>query len=244
MSDFSVTENTLLGGRVRLLQPAQGYRAAIDPILLAAFVTAPKGAKVLDMGCGTGAALFCLAFRRPDLRLTGLDANPAALDLATRSTALNDMAERVQWQQRAIEDGVPRQGFDAVMTNPPYLEAGRGTVPAEDLRDAHMEGGADLGTWIDEAIKALKPKGRLHLIHRADRLPEILYRIEGRLGAITILPLWPKADTEAKRVLVAGTMGRNTPASLLPGLVLHQADGAFTAAAQAVLRDGGTLPAQ
>jgi len=241
MTIDGVTEDFLLGGRLRLLQPAAGYRAAIDPVLLAAAVAIPDGGRVLDLGCGTGAALLCLGWRRPDLGLTGLDADEEALTLAGRSAALNDMTGRCAFLRRAVEDGLPRQAFDAVMTNPPYLEAGRGTAPADSRRDAHMEGGADLARWLDEAIRALRPKGSLHVIHRADRLPEILALIAPRLGAIEILPLWPKAGAEARRVIVTGRLDRRTPARLLPGLVLHEADGSFTPAAEAILRGGQRL---
>lgn len=236
------TLDDFLGGRVRLLQSARGYRAGIDPVMLAAFAQAPEGARVLDLGCGPGAALFCLAARRPDLHLTGLDADADALALAARTAALNGMEARVAWLHQAVEDGIPRQAFDAVITNPPYLETGRGTAPATSRRDAHMEGGADLDRWLDEAIKALKPRGRLHIVHRADRLPQILHLIEGRLGAITIQPLWPRDGVEARRVLVAGIQGSRTPARLLPGLVLHQDDGGFAPRAAAILRDGAALP--
>lgn len=238
---MAVTEDLLLGGRLRLLQPEDGYRAAIDPVLLAASVAVPEGARVLDLGCGTGAALLCLGWRRPDLRLVGLDADDAALALAERSAALNDMAGRGSFLRGAVEDGLPRQAFDAVMTNPPYLDPGRGTAPAISRRDAHMEGGADLARWLDEAIRALRPRGSLHVIHRADRLPEILALMAPRLGAIEILPLWPKAGAEARRVIVTGRLDRRTPARLLPGLVLHAADGGFTPAAEAILRGGGAL---
>ncbi|MFZ2872222.1 tRNA1(Val) (adenine(37)-N6)-methyltransferase [Zavarzinia sp.] len=238
---MTVTEDLLLGGRLRLLQPEDGYRAAIDPVLLAASVAIPEGARVLDLGCGTGAALLCLGWRRPDLRLVGLDADETALALAERSAALNDMAGRSTFLRQAVEDGLPRQAFDAVMTNPPYLDPGRGTAPANVRRDAHMEGRADLARWLDEAIRALRPKGSLHIIHRADRLPEILALIAPRLGAIEILPLWPKAGAEARRVIVTGRLDRRTPARLLPGLVLHEADGRFTPAAEAILRGGQRL---
>lgn len=238
---MAVTEDGLLGGRLRLLQPAEGYRAAIDPVLLAAAVAAPEGGHVLDLGCGTGAALLCLASRRPDLTLTGIDADESALDLARRSAALNGMAARCAFERRAVEDGLPRQSFDAVLTNPPYLAEGRGTAPAASRRDAHMEGGADLACWLDEAMRSLRPKGSLHVVHRADRLPEILALIAPRLGAIEILPLWPKAGAEARRVIVSARRDRKSPARLLPGLVLHEADGRFTAEAEAILRDGLAL---
>ncbi|PWR20592.1 tRNA1(Val) (adenine(37)-N6)-methyltransferase [Zavarzinia compransoris] len=235
------TTDDFLGGRIRLLQPADGYRAGLDAVFLAAFVDAPTGGRVLDLGCGTGAAALCLAARRPDLHLTGLDADPRALGLARQSVALNGLDGRVALVGARVEDGLPRQAFDAVMTNPPYLVPGQGTRPADSRAAAHMEGGADLGLWLDEAIKALRPKGRLHIVHRADRLPEILRLIEPRLGAIVIHPLWPRAGEAARRVLVAASLDRRSPAVLHPGTVLHEADGGFTPAAQAVLRDGAGL---
>ncbi|MCF4166879.1 methyltransferase [Zavarzinia compransoris] len=239
----ATTTDDFLGGRVRLIQPVDGYRAGIDAVFLAAFVEAAPGARVLDLGCGTGAATLCLAARRPDLALTGLDADPRALALARESAALNAMADRIDWIAARVEDGLPRQAFDAVMTNPPYLAPGQGTRPADSRAMAHMEGGADLARWLDEAIKALRPRGRLHIVHRADRLPEILRLIEPRLGAVAVHPLWPRAGEAARRVLVAGSLDRRTPAVLLPGTVLHGADGGFTSEAQAVLRDGASLQA-
>lgn len=237
------TTDDFLGGRVRLRQPAKGYRAGLDAVFLAAFVEAPEGGRVLDLGCGTGAATFCLAARRPDLAITGLDADEASLVLARESAVLNATGERVTLRRGRVEDGLPRQAFDAVMTNPPYLVPGQGTRPADERLHTHVEGGADLTRWLDEAIKALRPKGRLHIVHRADRLPEILRLIEPRLGAITVHPLWPRAGTAARRVLVAGSLDKRTPAVLAPGTVLHGEDGGFTAQAAAVLRDGASLQA-
>lgn len=237
---MTATTDDFLGGRVKLRQPEDGYRAGLDAVFLAAFVTAPEGGRVLDLGCGTGAASLCLAARRPDLRVVGLDADARALALAGQSIALNAMETRVSLQHARVEDGLPRQAFDAVMTNPPYLVPGQGTRPADSRAAAHMEGGADLRLWLDQAIRALRPKGRLHIVHRADRLPEILRLIEPRLGDIEIHPLWPRAGTPARRVLVAGSLDRRSPARLLPGTMLHD-DRGFTPEAQAVLRDGAAL---
>lgn len=238
----ATTVDRLLGGRVVLHQPATGYRAALDPVLLAAFVTAPQGGRVLDLGCGTGAAALCLAARRPDLALVGLDCDGRSLALARQSAAASGLADRVAWQEGAIEDWPERDAYAALLTNPPFQAAGTGTRPPDGHRAAAHVEVLPLAPWLDHAVKLLAPKGRLHVIHRADRLPELLALLRPRLGALTVLPLWPRAGAPARRVLVAGIKDSRAPARLLPGLVLHEAAGGYTGAAEAVLRDGAAIP--
>jgi tRNA1(Val) A37 N6-methylase TrmN6 len=240
----SVTEDGLLGGRVRLLQPRDGYRAAVDPVLLAAAVPAMPGERVLDLGCGVGAAAFCLLARRPGIRVVGLEIQAELAGLAGRNAVLNGAAEGFRVVAGdAARPPEPLEGFDHVMTNPPFLGEGAGTRPADGSRAlAHVEGGLDLAGWLKAAVKALRPKGRLTLIHRADRLAEILAILEKRgVGEVTVLPLWPKAGRAAGRVIVMARKAVRTPLRLLPGLVLHAPDGAYTPEAEAVLRGGAGL---
>lgn len=239
-----VTEDGLLNGRVRLLQPRDGYRAAVDPVLLAAAVPAMPGERVLDLGCGVGAAAFCLLARRPGVRVVGMDIQAELAELAERNAALNGCAGSFR---AVVGDAAhppePLEGFDHVMTNPPFMGEGTGTRPAEGSRAvAHVEGGLDLAGWLKAAVKALRPKGRLTLIHRADRLAEILAILARRgVGEVAVLPLWPKAGRAAGRVIVSARKSVRSPFRLLPGLVLHAADGAYVPEAEAVLRGGGGL---
>jgi tRNA1(Val) A37 N6-methylase TrmN6 len=134
-------------------------------------------------------------------------------------------------------------GFDHVMTNPPFTPSGRGTRPPGEIKaTANMEGEVDLSGWIKAAAKLLNPKGRLVVIHRADRLADLLAAMTGRgLGGIRILPLWPKSGRPAGRVIVSARNGSRRALELLPGLVLHGEDGGHTQAAEAVLRHGESL---
>ncbi|MEA1652986.1 hypothetical protein UAJ10_28720 [Nitrospirillum sp. BR 11164] len=91
------------------------------------------------------------------------------------------------------------------------------------------------------AARLLAPRGTLTMIHRADRVDEILARLAGRFGAVVLYPLWPRAGTEAKRVIVRARLGARTPARLLSGLVLHDEGGRYTPAADAALRGGAAL---
>jgi len=239
------TADALLGGRVRLLQPPDGYRAAIDPVLLAAATDAAAGERVLDVGAGTAAASLCLAVRVPGVRIVGLEKNAEVAALANRSIELNGM-QGLTWvvtgdllrPPPALAPG----SFDRVMMNPPYLRADAATAPPDPWKAAaNVEGEATLAHWITFAAAMLKARGMLTLVHRADRVDEILALLHGRFGGTVLFPLWPKAGEAARRVLIAAQRGGKAPARLAAGLVLHEADGRYTAAAEAILRDGMPL---
>lgn len=242
----AINEDTLLGGRVRLMQMSVGYRAAIDPVLLAATVRAQVGETVLDLGCGVGAASLCLAARVPGVRVSGLDIQPDLVDLATRNAALNGGEEAVSFlvgdlltPPKGMNDG----SFHHAMVNPPFLRADMGHPPPNDVKaTASVEGAAVLTDWVDAAVRAVRPKGSVTFIHRADRIDDLLAAFHGILGDIVVFPLWPGRGKAAKRVIVTGRKGVSGPARISPGLRLHDDGGTFTPLANAVLRDGDPLP--
>lgn len=242
------TEDRLLDGRLRLFQPVRGYRAAVDPVLLAAAVPAAAGESVLDLGTGVGTAALCLAHRAPGAAVTGLEIQPALAAAARRGVAANALGDGFGGRVRIVTGDLRHPpadlgtNFDQVMANPPYQSADHGHPPEDPSRAlANVEGDTRLAHWLDAALDRLRPKGRLTLVHRADRLDEILAGLWGRAGEVVVFPLWPAAGRPARRVLVAARKGVRAPLRLAPGLVLHEADGAYTAAAQAILRDGAAL---
>lgn len=239
------TLDPLLGGRVRLYQPSRGYRAAIDPVLLAAAVGAAPGERVLDAGCGTGAAALCLAARLPEVAIVGIERDAEALRLARASVEVAGFAARIRLVEgdlAATPTALRGETFAWVMSNPPFLEPGRARAPAEPGRAAARIESVDLPRWIAACLARLAPGGRLVLVHRADRLPELLAALRERSGEITVFPLWPREGEPARRVLVRARKGRRGPARLLPGLVLHRPDGFYTEAAEAVLRGARPIP--
>lgn len=240
------TADSVLGGRVVLHQPLAGYRVAIDPILLAAACPAVAGETVVDLGCGVGTAALCVARRVPEVSCTGIDLQPELIAFARRNAAANQLQDRVRFHAGDILDPelpVFAAPADQVIVNPPYLPRGRATVSDNPIKAlANVEGEADLAAWVAAAARAAKPGGRVTFIHRADRLPELLALFQERFGMIAILALHPKAAAPARRVIVSGRRDMSGPANLLPGLVLHEANGDFTAAAQRILRDSAALP--
>jgi len=239
------TEDTLLGRRVRLKQPAQGYRAAIDPVLLAAAVPAAGSDSVLDIGCGAGAASLCLAARVPACRITGIELQPALVRLAAENAELNGVAARFTVMAGDIMRPPPRLApgsFDHVMANPPYMETEAGSPsPHPAKAAANFEGAADLAQWVRLALAMARGRGSVTFIHRADRLEHILGLLAGKAGGIVVFPFWPGNGKPAKRVIVHARRGIETPTRLLPGMTLHLGDGRYTAVAEAVLRDGAAI---
>jgi tRNA1(Val) A37 N6-methylase TrmN6 len=242
MRDTQTTEDSLLGGRVRLRQPAQGYRVAIDPVLLAAALPAGFRGRIVDLGCGVGGAALCAATRLPEAQVVGVERDPVLADLARQNVAQNDLKGRVEIVTADIRAAAPGEAFDAVIANPPYLEADRANTQSDARKAAAtIEDDASLAAWIDAALARLRPKGTLVLVHRADRLDDLVAGLRGSAGEIVVFPLWPKVGVAAKRVIVRARKSIRSPLMLSAGLVLHESDGRYTAAAEAILRDGAAL---
>ena len=241
----AVTRDRLLDGRVVLSQPSSGYRVAVDAVLLAAATAASAGERVVDIGTGVGASALCLAARVPGVAVVGLELQPELAALAQANAQASGFGDRVSVAVGDVRDFaavlVP-ESFDRAMANPPYLRAGAHTPSANRSRAlANGEADADLESWLVCAARLVRPRGVVTVIHRADRLDEVVALMHRQFGGIVVFPLWPKAGIPARRVLVSGRRGVASPARLAAGLVLHEADGRYTAAAEAILRGGQGL---
>ncbi len=243
------TEDALLGGRVRILQPARGFRVAIDSVFLAAAVPARAGESVLDVGAGVGAASLCLAARLDDCRIFGIEVERDLVRLAGENMRLNGFDRRVSVMTGDLTSPPPRLAagsFRHVMANPPYLEPGRGAPsPVAGKAQASVERLGGLADWVAFCHTMLSPGGSMTFIHRADRLAELLALLAARTGGIVVFPLWPgggDARRPAKRVIVQARKGSAAPLRLLPGLTLHAEGGGYSEAAEAILRHGAPLP--
>jgi tRNA1(Val) A37 N6-methylase TrmN6 len=247
----AVTEDAVLGGALRLRQPRRGHRVGHDAVLLAAACPARGSEHVVDLGAGVGAAGLAVAARAPGVTVTLVEIDPDLAALAAENAKLNGLAGRVT--SVSLDAAAPARVFaaaglaadrvDRVLMNPPFNDLVRQRAsPDRRRRLAHAAPRQTLVVWIRTAARLLRPGGTLTLIFRADGLVDIGHALDAGFGAITVLPVYPKPDQPAVRILVRATKASRAPLVLLPGLVLNDALGRPTPQAEDVLRAGATLP--
>ncbi len=246
-----ISRDRFLGGKVAALQPAKGrHRAGTDAVLLAAAVPRAASGVLVDLGAGVGVAGLCAARLCPDAEVVLVDKDPVAADLARQSRLLEENAD-IAARVRVIESDLlapQKQRVDAgllpgmaaqVIMNPPFYEPGSVCASPDEARAAaHVLSDEGLEGWMRVAASLLAGDGRVTVIWPAARLAALLSAIEGRFGAATVYPLFPKVDAAALRVIVCAVKGSRAPLRLLPGMVLHEADGGFTTEADRAMREG------
>lgn len=244
-----LSDDKFLDGRLRLLQPMKGYRAATDPVLLAAACPAQPGAAVLDLGCGAGAAALCIGLRVPGLHLAGLELQPDYADLARQNAQRNGMSLEVHEGDLAQIPKPLRRDFDHVIANPPYYAPGGSPSPIPGRARA-MQVETPLEQWVNAASRRLRPGGWLTLICGTDGLPQVLSAMGTKLGSAAVLPLAAREGRPALRIILQARKGGRAAFRLLAPLVIHRGpahDGdreSYTPEANAVLRDGADLLAR
>lgn len=243
-----LSQDAFLGGRIHLWQPHKGYRVGIDAVLLAASVPAQAGDRVLDLGCGVGAAALCLAARVPGLHLVGLERHSGYASLATG----NGQEAGQEFTVLEGDVGAPpaelkAQRFDFVLANPPYYDRTRGSSAPDSAREAALGEDVALRDWTECAARRLKPKGYLHMILKADRLADGLNTFAERLGSIEIQPLAPREGRAAELVILRARKGGRGALRLHAPILLHQGSvhpgdhDHYTDAIADVLRRGAAL---
>jgi len=244
----SVTRDAFLGGRLTLSQPSHGFRAGLDSVLLGAAVGAGRQT-LLDLGSGVGTAAFVALAGLPDLRATLAEQNPVMLALAQHNAESNGLSDRTHFVEVDVTGkgadrlaaGLRDNGYDAVIANPPFFDTG--TRAAEPGRAAarHMDAAA-LDLWVKTAASCAAGGGEIIFIYPSDTLAPLLAAFDQRFGAITILPLTPRPDAPASRVLIRAIKGSRAPLTLLASRPLHDATGnAFTPAFDAIFRGTARL---
>jgi tRNA1(Val) A37 N6-methylase TrmN6 len=241
-----LTDDAFLGGRLHLWQPRRGYRAATDPVFLAAACAAEPGQSVLDLGCGAGAAALCLGVRVPGLRLNGVEVQPDYADLARRNAARAGLDLELAICSITALPAVLRRDFDHVITNPPYYPSS-GSPAQDDGRDKALREEIGLADWTDTAVRRVRPGGWLTMVLRADRLGDALSALGPRMGSVAILPIAARQGREAGRVILRARKGGRAALRLLAPFITHDHDSHpgdrdhHSAQAEAVLRHAGGL---
>lgn len=243
---MTTTVDAFLGGQLQIEQPKHGYRAGVDPVLLAAACPAVTGDQVLDLGCGVGTAGLCLA-KRVGCQVTGVELLPEQARLAVANGQRNGIPMDVQQGDATSRPTVlSGQSFNHVITNPPFFDPNKGPVSKNETRGHGRSGDVDLGLWIGTAYKRLHPKGWLTLIQRVDRLPDVLRHCEG-FGNIQILPLAARLGRDPHLFIMRARKNARTPFRLHSPLIMHIGAvhtgdwDSYTAEIRDVLRKGSAV---
>ncbi len=246
--DEVLTSDAFLGGRLKIRQPERGYRAGVDPVLLAAAVPARSGQSLLDLGCGVGTAALCAGARVPALLLVGLERQADYAALAEQNARENGLAmEVVTGDLGQMPDALRQRQFDHVIANPPYFRRDASIAGAHAGREAALGEETPLAEWVAAAAKRVRPRGTVTFIHRAERLPELMGAFSAHLGSLELKPLLPRRGRESQLILLRGRKEGRAAFRLHPGLLLHEgaehrgdrAD--YTATTMAILRDAAAL---
>lgn len=237
---MSADHTTLLDGRVTLMQTQDGLRASMDSVLLASAVEAKSNERILDMGCGTGSVGLCVYVRHPEIQLNGVDIQSQMIDLATEN-AVHNKVKRSSYICGDVSDKslFEAETFDHIVMNPPYYKDGERQQSPDVSREKAYTG--DLDIWIASALHWVRQGGSLTLIHRADKLDEIISLSYKKFGAVEVFPIYSKPEESAKRVIVRMVRNRKTPLTLYPPVILFNEDGEQSSRAKSILRDGSGL---
>ena len=222
---------------MKVAQPGRGFRSGLDAVVLAARVAARPGETALELGAGAGTASLCLAARVESIRIVGVEIDSGLVELATANAAANGFDCRFV---EANVFGLPpelKREFDHVFCNPPFH--GEGQSSPDTGRSLALSDEGRLSDWLKLGLQRTVTGGFFTAILRADRLAEALSALP--VQGVSVLPLWPKAGEPAKRAILQVRKSSRAPFVLLPGLVLHRADGTWTDQAEAVLRRGAAL---
>ncbi|MEP2028600.1 MAG: methyltransferase domain-containing protein [Paracoccaceae bacterium] len=247
-AEDALSYDAFLGGKLHLFQPRRGYRAGVDPVLLAASVNATAGQSVLELGCGAGAAALCLAARVADLKLCGIERHADYAELARRNAAVSGANFSViEADLTDLPMAVRQQQFDHVIANPPYFRRGRGTAARDDWREAALGEDTPLARWLEVGVRRLSPKGYIHIIQQAERMPDLLAACDDRLGNIEVLPFSPRSGRDAQLIVLRARAGGRAAFKLHAPVVMHKGnshdhDGEdYSPLIQSVLRKGAGI---
>ena len=244
-----LTRDAFLGGRLHLWQPRRGYRAGVDPVLLAASLPLVPGQSLLDLGCGVGTAMLSAATRVPGIAPTGVEVQAEYAALARRNAAEAGIAAEVHCADlTALPPEVRQRQFDHVIMNPPYFDRAHGAAARDAGRDTGRGGGTPLAAWLDAGIRRVAPGGHLSVIQQAARLHDVLAALHRRMGDVVVQPLSARTARAPHLVIVQARLGGRGAFRLGAAIVVHDGpahnhDGDdYTPLVAGILRHGEILP--
>ncbi|MCB1386716.1 MAG: methyltransferase [Nitratireductor sp.] len=213
-----------------------GHRSGSDALLIAASLPEGAAGRLADLGSGAGVAGLAAAASNPELDVTLIEKNPQMASLARGNlrlrpnlkfagrTAVLEADVTLSGAKREAA-GLKENSFDFAIMNPPYNHDAQRPSPDLMRSQAHVMGLFGLDAWMRTAVAILKPGGMLAMIYRTEKIGEVYACCQGRFGALAIVPVHSKADECARRILLRMVKGSRAPLNIMPGIVMHEADG-------------------
>lgn len=237
MEEFLVHENETLDhlilGNMRIIQPQKGYRFSIDSVLLAFYVDLQGIGQVVDLGTGSGVIPLLLSYRDQNINIIGVELLDSVVERANRNITFNGLESRIKIVQADIKNIhhlLPAGGVDLVVSNPPFWKKGEGRVSEnQEKAIARHELNIDLSQLIGAADYLLGPLGRLGIIHRADRLQEIIQDLkQNQFNLIRMRMVHAYEDKPANLVLIEAQKSPLKQITELEPLIIYQKIGVYS----------------
>ena len=258
------TDDSFLSGKVHLRQLRDGYRVGTDTVILAASINigaadehqtgkqvdkqtgkkAGSRKRLLDMGAGVGGISLAVCQRRADVHITAIERDQASYDLLCHNISINNRIEVIHPHLGDVLalPQVLRGSFDHVFANPPFHYSSDIPSRSRRRREACYANNVALSDWVTSALWAVKPKGRVSFIVRADRTDQVMRSLsDAGAGEVLLYPIWSYRGSPAIRMIITARAGVKGPMAILPGLVLHHPSGALTLEARRVMKGEGLL---
>ena len=222
-------------GNLRLIQKPEDFCYGIDAVLLATFADVRKGAKVIDLGAGTGIIPVILSHRTEASEIVGVEIQQDSYERALRNVFLNGLEDRIRMihgdvKRLVKEKLVGRHSFDAVLTNPPYVKGGGGLKNRDHAKTvARHETTAGLEDFIEEAGLLLKDRGNFYMVNRPNRLVDIVALCrQHKLEPKELRLVCPDRDTAPNIMLLHCVKHGRPDLKFLDPLYVYKEDGAYT----------------
>ena len=229
-------------GRFHLLQPAlKGHRSGVDAMVLASAVPDDFSGRVADLGAGAGAAGLAVLARCSKAKAVLIERSDFMADFARRSLALPENAaiaartELVQADVTLTGKARVAAGLAFVIMNPPFNRPTDRATPDPVKAEAHVMTDGMMERWIRTAAAIVKPGGALAIIARPASIAELLDALQRRFGGLIIVPVQPRPQDAAIRIIIRGIRGSRAGLTLAPALIMHHETGnGFTERATAI----------
>lgn len=219
---------------LKIIQNTDGFCFGIDSVLLADFAKKiKKGATVVDIGTGTGIISLLLSKKTELSRIYGVEIQEDVAEMANRNVLMNNLEDKIKIINKDIKDifiKLDSNTIDVIVTNPPYMKMNTGAVNEKKNKlISRHEIACTLEDVIEISYKLLKDKGEFYMVHRAERIVDIMYllrkyKIEPKL----IRFIHSKKDKEPNLILIKAIKNAGNQLKIDKPLIVYNEDGTYT----------------